>query len=599
MLRESADLARATGAWWQTHVSEDPFEIAEVGRLFPEALDYVDVYDRAGGLGERTVLAHAIHLSDRELGEAGRDRDARRPLSGVEPVHRRRGDAARPLSRGRSHGRARVRCVGRTRGLDLLGHAGRRLRADGAPLAREREWRHPRSAPLAADGDPRGRPRPRAGRPDRIAGGRQGGGPHRGRPGVRRGAPGCARGRRPARPHEQAHLPRPSRHGPRRVGPRSARLPGRVAHDRARRPAHHRRDRSSMAPARRARPGSVAVVDGRIRVLAPGDAPPAHVGRTIDATGQGRRPRLHRPPQPRRADDPGRRPPRAQGPPGRDHRAGRGRRQRVRAVRAARGPRGVRGARQRASMAAPRSTTTGRRSRATSRATTGRSASTSPRSSATRSSASRPSAGTTSPRMPRRSTGCAASWRDAMAEGAFGLSSGPRLPARLLRHDRGARRTDRRGRSPRRLLPHPRPLSARRPLPRPVPRGDRDRPASRRPRPHHPLLPPRDAPGPARADARAGRRRARRRARRHLRHLSVRVGLDAAPDPAARSGSRPAGRARSRPASRTGPRATASVPSSRREVPPTRARRAGPTSGSGPSVARRTCAGRAGPWRTS
>jgi guanine deaminase len=67
MLRESADLARATGAWWQTHVSEDPREIAEVGRLFPEARDYVDVYDRAGGLGDRTVLAHAIHLSDREL----------------------------------------------------------------------------------------------------------------------------------------------------------------------------------------------------------------------------------------------------------------------------------------------------------------------------------------------------------------------------------------------------------------------------------------------------------------------------------------------------------------------------------------------------
>jgi guanine deaminase len=67
MLRDSADLARATGTWWQTHVSEDPFEVAEVRRRFPEALDYVDVYDRAGGLGERTVLAHAIHLSDREL----------------------------------------------------------------------------------------------------------------------------------------------------------------------------------------------------------------------------------------------------------------------------------------------------------------------------------------------------------------------------------------------------------------------------------------------------------------------------------------------------------------------------------------------------
>ncbi|MFL5679701.1 MAG: amidohydrolase family protein, partial [Chloroflexota bacterium] len=67
MLRESAALARSTGAWWQTHVAEDRGEIAEVARLFPEAQDYVDVYDRAGGLGPRSVLAHAVHLSDREL----------------------------------------------------------------------------------------------------------------------------------------------------------------------------------------------------------------------------------------------------------------------------------------------------------------------------------------------------------------------------------------------------------------------------------------------------------------------------------------------------------------------------------------------------
>lgn len=67
LLRESAALAASTGAYWQTHVSEDRGEIAETARLFPEALDYVDVYDRAGGLGERTVLAHAVHLSDREL----------------------------------------------------------------------------------------------------------------------------------------------------------------------------------------------------------------------------------------------------------------------------------------------------------------------------------------------------------------------------------------------------------------------------------------------------------------------------------------------------------------------------------------------------
>jgi guanine deaminase len=40
----------------------------EVRRLFPQARDYLDVYDRAGGLAPRTVLAHAIHLSEREIG---------------------------------------------------------------------------------------------------------------------------------------------------------------------------------------------------------------------------------------------------------------------------------------------------------------------------------------------------------------------------------------------------------------------------------------------------------------------------------------------------------------------------------------------------
>ena len=67
MLRQSAALANATGAYWQTHLAEDRGEIGEVGRLFPNARDYTDVYDRAGGLGPRTIMAHAIHLSEREL----------------------------------------------------------------------------------------------------------------------------------------------------------------------------------------------------------------------------------------------------------------------------------------------------------------------------------------------------------------------------------------------------------------------------------------------------------------------------------------------------------------------------------------------------
>ena len=66
MLRASAALARDLGCWWQSHVSEDRDEIAEVGRLFPDARDYLDVYDRASALGPRSVLAHAIHLSARE-----------------------------------------------------------------------------------------------------------------------------------------------------------------------------------------------------------------------------------------------------------------------------------------------------------------------------------------------------------------------------------------------------------------------------------------------------------------------------------------------------------------------------------------------------
>jgi guanine deaminase len=67
MLHASAKAAADAGAYWQTHLSEDRGEIAEVARLFPDAIDYTDVYDRAAGLTPRAILAHAIHLSDREV----------------------------------------------------------------------------------------------------------------------------------------------------------------------------------------------------------------------------------------------------------------------------------------------------------------------------------------------------------------------------------------------------------------------------------------------------------------------------------------------------------------------------------------------------
>lgn len=57
-----------------THLSENLGEIAAVGERFTEACDYLDVYDRFGLVGPRSVFAHCVHMDDRSLGrmaEAG------------------------------------------------------------------------------------------------------------------------------------------------------------------------------------------------------------------------------------------------------------------------------------------------------------------------------------------------------------------------------------------------------------------------------------------------------------------------------------------------------------------------------------------------
>jgi guanine deaminase len=67
-------LASLDGALMQTHISESRGEIDLVARLFPRAKDYTDVYDSFGLLGDRSLFAHGIHLSDREcqrLSESG------------------------------------------------------------------------------------------------------------------------------------------------------------------------------------------------------------------------------------------------------------------------------------------------------------------------------------------------------------------------------------------------------------------------------------------------------------------------------------------------------------------------------------------------
>ena len=49
-----------------SHISESAGEIEFVKQQFPWSRDYTDVYDRFGLLGGNTVLAHGIHLSERE-----------------------------------------------------------------------------------------------------------------------------------------------------------------------------------------------------------------------------------------------------------------------------------------------------------------------------------------------------------------------------------------------------------------------------------------------------------------------------------------------------------------------------------------------------
>lgn len=58
----------------QTHLSENHDEIKFTAELYPDAIDYTDVYARYGLLGPKSLFGHAIHLSEREadaMSEAG------------------------------------------------------------------------------------------------------------------------------------------------------------------------------------------------------------------------------------------------------------------------------------------------------------------------------------------------------------------------------------------------------------------------------------------------------------------------------------------------------------------------------------------------
>jgi guanine deaminase len=67
-------LAAHPGVLMHTHLSENLSEIEAVAERFPDAADYLDVYDRFGLVGPRSIFAHSIHMSERamaRMAEAG------------------------------------------------------------------------------------------------------------------------------------------------------------------------------------------------------------------------------------------------------------------------------------------------------------------------------------------------------------------------------------------------------------------------------------------------------------------------------------------------------------------------------------------------
>jgi guanine deaminase len=115
-------LREHTGLLLQTHLNENPQEIAEVARLFPWASDYLAVYERFGLSGANAVMAHDVHPTDSEL-----DRLA---ASGAAVAHCPSSNAALgsglfPLKR---HLNAGVRCA---LGTDVGGGTGFGLLKEG------------------------------------------------------------------------------------------------------------------------------------------------------------------------------------------------------------------------------------------------------------------------------------------------------------------------------------------------------------------------------------------------------------------------------------------------------------------------------------
>jgi len=65
-------LSEFPGIHFHTHLSENTQECQWVSELYPDCDSYLDVYDKHGLLGRRSVFAHGIHLSNWEWNRLGK-----------------------------------------------------------------------------------------------------------------------------------------------------------------------------------------------------------------------------------------------------------------------------------------------------------------------------------------------------------------------------------------------------------------------------------------------------------------------------------------------------------------------------------------------
>ena len=104
MLASCADvLDRVEGAWFTSHVNENPAEVDVVRDLFPDRRHYVDTYAAEGLLGPHAVLAHDVHPRDDELEVLA---DSRTAVAHCPTSNAALGSGSFPLRR---HRRAGVR----------------------------------------------------------------------------------------------------------------------------------------------------------------------------------------------------------------------------------------------------------------------------------------------------------------------------------------------------------------------------------------------------------------------------------------------------------------------------------------------------------